>query len=79
MTTLFWHKAGLKISYVNEFLVVEDLNPEQCIRFRMSVGEMRELADNILRDIPSDKQGLWPDWTVHIGGQTLCRTPCGSR
>ena len=63
MSVLYWHKAGPRISYGNEMLVVEDLNPENRIAFRMTAEEMRGLAEDILRNLPPKKPtGLWPDW-----------------
>lgn len=46
--TLFWHSAGLKISYhrdaFREWLAVEDLNPEQKIEFAMTPMELLRLG-----------------------------------
>jgi hypothetical protein len=38
--TLFWHNTGPKVSYVNEVLEVEDLNPQVSTRWYMSRWEM---------------------------------------
>jgi len=73
MSILYWHEAGPKISYGNEMFVVEDLNPENLIRFRMTAEEMRRLAQDIIRNLPPEKSirkrmrfsgstGMWPDW-----------------
>jgi hypothetical protein len=63
MSVLYWHEAGPRISYGNEMFVVEDLNPENLIRFRMTAEEMRGLAQDILRNLPPEKStGMWPDW-----------------
>lgn len=46
--TLFWHPAGLKISYhrdaFREWLEVDDLNPEQRIEFSMTPIELLRLG-----------------------------------
>jgi len=45
---LFWHPAGLKVSYhrdaFREWLEVEDLNPEQRIEFAMTPVELLGLG-----------------------------------
>jgi hypothetical protein len=38
--TIFWNKAGPLIKYDGKLLVVEDLNPEQRMQWRMSRWEM---------------------------------------
>lgn len=46
--TLYWHNAGLKIAYrrdaFNEWLEIEDLNPETHIHFQMSPIELLKLG-----------------------------------
>lgn len=50
---LYWHPAGLKISYhrdaFREWFVVEDLNPEQKIEFSMTPMELLKLGLRCIR------------------------------
>jgi hypothetical protein len=38
--TIYWDKTGPLIKYDGDLLVVEDLNPEQRMQWRMSRSEM---------------------------------------
>jgi hypothetical protein len=60
--TLFWHPAGLKISYhrdaFREWLVVDDLNPEQHIEFSMTPLELLRLGFKCI------SAACWPRYTL---------------
>lgn len=60
-TTLYWHPAGLKISYGDGMIKVHDINPEIYTQFRMSARDMLLLgwrciviAWRIRKDRPHD-------------------------
>jgi len=42
--TLFWHSTGPMIRYNGGVLLVESLNPQSSVRFRMSRVEMLRLG-----------------------------------
>ena len=42
--TLFWHRTGPLIRYNGGVLLVESLNPQTAVRFRMSRFEMIRLG-----------------------------------
>ena len=46
---LFWTPNGPMITFKNDFLEVEDLNPETKIRFRMGRGELMLLSWRCLK------------------------------
>lgn len=60
--TLFWHTAGLKISYqrdaFGEWLAVSDLNPETKIEFRITPIELLRLGFKCIW------AAIWPTYKV---------------
>jgi len=38
--TIFWHPTGPRIRYVEDMLYIDDLNPENHMRWKMSRWEM---------------------------------------
>lgn len=60
--TLFWHPAGLKVSYhrdaFREWLEVEDLNPEQRIEFSMTPIELLKFGFKCI------SAACWPRYTI---------------
>jgi hypothetical protein len=47
--TIFWLPEGPKISWRNDVLRIEDLNPEVILQWRMSPDLLRKLGENCLR------------------------------
>lgn len=47
--TIFWLPEGPKISWENDVLHIEDLNPEVSLRWRMSPELLKKLGENCLR------------------------------
>lgn len=49
MSVIYWHETGPKISYVDGLLIIEDLNPEKRIAWRLTEDHLRDIAYAILR------------------------------
>jgi len=47
--TIWWHQTGPKISYMDEVLQIEDLNPSQKITWRMSRLEMLRVGFGFIK------------------------------